>query len=171
MYLGHIVLGDAPIGGASGNVYPDAIHFASYLAGGKLSQLMLEGGVATHELVHMSGKLNDEKFSILNVNTMMRDDPDVPKDLSRNMFSNANSALWMLTPPQLEATYRDCITRHLPKPPARRPGGGGGGGGGWSSGGFTVDCYSIGPPENTQTFCTIGGGGGGFGGPGPHRTL
>ncbi len=54
-------------------------------------------------------------------------------------------------------------------------GGGGGSGDGptdgpWNSGGFTVDCYSIGPPENTQTFCTIGGGGG-FGGPGPRRTL
>jgi len=64
-----------------------------------------------------------------------------------------------------------------PKPP-RRPGRGGGGGGSgdsptggpFDSGGFTVDCYSIGPPENTQTFCTIGGGGG-FGGAGPRRTL
>jgi len=159
---GRVTLGDAPIGGASGNVYPDAVGFASFLAGGKMSQLMLLGGVAAHELVHMAGRFKDEPFSILMVNTMMQD--SAPKDLLDNLFSNPNSALWMITSAQLQAMFLDCVTKHPEqKPPRRR--GGGGGGDNWNSGGFSVDCYSIGPPENTQTFCSIfPAGGGGFGG-------
>ena len=38
----------------------------------------------------------------------------------------------------------------------------------WDSGGFTINCESLGPPENTVTICTVGGGGG-LGGPGPRR--
>ena len=158
--LGKIKLGDGVIGGANGNVYPDAVHFASFIAGGRMSQLMLLGGVAAHELVHMAGRFADEPYSILNENTMMQD--DLSKDLSDKMFSNANSALWMITPPQLQAMFLACTAKHPEqKPPKRR---GGGGGGNWNSGGFNVDCYSIGSPENTQTFCSITAGGGGFGG-------
>jgi RHS repeat-associated protein len=126
-------LGDALIGAVVGYVYPDAIHQARYRALGTMSLQSIEGGVGLHELVHMSAKFADEQYSTLNTNIMMTD--FAPKAANDASFSDPNSALWMLTPQQVEAMYQDCIKKHPPKPPAKASGKHGGGGGGGGGGG------------------------------------
>lgn len=140
---GHLTLGDAPVGGAQGNVYPNAIRLAS-MARQTMSQQSLQGGVAAHELVHMSAQFKDEKYSILAVNTMMSD--SAPTDVLNAAFADPDNALWKLTPGQLAAMYKDCTTRHKPTP---KPGHGStssGGGGGGAGGGGGIGSFPGGGP-------------------------
>jgi RHS repeat-associated protein len=156
---GSIIMGDGEIGGPNGNVYPDAISFSSYLAFGTMSEQMLQGGIAAHELVHMSGNFRDEKYSILNVNTMMMDSAgEVNKSAANAMFSDPNSGLWKLTPVQVQAMYKDCIKKHPPHPPAQKAGGHSGrGGGGGGSSSVGPDChFDTGPGGIPIYICSNG---------------
>lgn len=125
--LQQFTLGEANLGSAYGSVYPNVIHLAASMAArSTMSQQMLEGGVATHELIHMSASVPDQNFDINNLNIMMMD--TAPKDIQGAALGSTASGLWSVTQDELKQLYADCIAKHPPKSSktSRRGGGGAG---------------------------------------------